>query len=148
MSMTKPRQRTNGRYTSATETPDSVVISLSRAIVIAGEIAGKIAHAHNHFGLPRPHRRLEHMPPHRRDRSVDRCGKDAIPMVEDEPMRRLRGDDRPKLLDRPLRRGMLRDVPMEDPTRTDLEDDEHKHIEDAEAGGDYREEVTATTACA
>ena len=55
-------------------------------------------------------------------------------------MGRLRGDDRAKLLDRPLRRGMLGDIPVEDPTRTDLEDDEH--IEDAEAGGHHREEVT------
>jgi hypothetical protein len=91
-------------------------------------------------GLRRPRRGLEHMPPLRRDRPVDRCGKDAIPIVEDEPVGRLRGHDRPKLLNRPRSRGILGDVPMEDPTRTNLEDDEH--IDDAKAAGDYGEEVT------
>ena len=71
---------------------------------------------------------------------VDRGRIDAVPIVEDEPVGRLGGDDRAELLDRPLRRGMLRDVPVEDPTRADLEDDED--IEDAEADGHRREEVT------
>src|SRR6266849_5354172 len=52
----------------------------------------------------------------------------------------VRGDDRAKLLDRPRRCGMLGDIPVEDPTGADLEDDEHR--EDAEAGGNRREEVT------
>ena len=91
-------------------------------------------------GLRRPRRGLEHMPPHRRDCPVDRCGKDAIPIVEDEPVRRLRSDDCAKLLNRPLRRGMLRHIPVEDATRTDLEDDED--IEDAKGDGHGREEVT------
>ena len=68
-------------------------------------------------GLRHPHWGLEHMPPHRRDRPVDRGCVDAVPIVEDEPMGRLGGDDRAKLLDRPLRRGMLRHVPVEDPPR-------------------------------
>ena len=80
------------------------------------------------------------MPPHRRDRPVDTCRKDAIPVVEDEPVGRLRSHDRAKLLDRPLGSRMLGDIPVEDPTRADLEGDEH--IEDAEAGGHHREEVT------
>jgi hypothetical protein len=65
------------------------------------------------------------MPPHRRDRPVDRCGKNAIPIVKDEPMGCLRGDDRPKLLDRPRRRGMpvtfqwrIRRVPTSRTTKT------------------------------
>jgi len=52
-------------------------------------------------------------------------GKDAVPIVEDEPVGCLRGDDHARLLDRPLRRGMLGDIPVEDTTRADLEDDEH-----------------------
>jgi hypothetical protein len=36
--------------------------------------------------------------------------------------------------------GMPGDIPVEDPTRADLEDDEH--IEDAEAGRHHRKEVT------
>jgi hypothetical protein len=91
-------------------------------------------------GLRGPRWGLEHVPPHRRDRPVDRCRINAVPIVEDEPVGRLGGDDRAKLLDRPRRRGMLRHVPVEDPTRTDLEDDED--IEDAEADGHRREEVT------
>ena len=58
-------------------------------------------------------------------------------------MGRLRRDDRAKLLDRPLRRGMLRHIPVENPTRAHLEDNEdNEDIEDAEAGGHRREEVT------
>ena len=45
-----------------------------------------------------------------------------------------------KLLDRPGRRGMLRHVPVEDPTRTDFKDD--KDIENATADSDGGEEVT------
>jgi hypothetical protein len=60
--------------------------------------------------------------------------------VQDEPVGRLRRDDGAKLLDRPLCRGMLCDIPVENPTRTDLEDDEH--IKDAKANGHGREEVT------
>src|SRR5580704_18800369 len=92
------------------------------------------------LGLWRPHWSLQHVPAHRRDRPVDSGRKDAVPIVEDEPVGCLRGDDLAKLLDRPLRRGMLGDIPVEDPTRADLEDDEH--IEDAEAGRYHREEVT------
>ena len=97
-------------------------------------------------GLRRPRRSLEDVPAHRRDRPVDRCRKDAIPIVEHEPVGRLRSDDCAKLLDRPLRRGMLRDVPMQDPTRTNLEGDEH--IEDAEAGVTIVKKSQATTPCA
>ena len=80
------------------------------------------------------------MPPHRRDRPVDRCRKNAVPIVEDEAVGRLGGDDHAKLLNRPFCGGMLRDVPVEDPPRTDLEDDED--IKDAKANGHRREEVT------
>ena len=91
------------------------------------------------IGLRRPHWSLEDVPAHRRDRPVDRCRKDAIPIGEHEPVRRLRSDDGAKLLNRPLRGGMLRHIPVEDATRTDLEDDEY--IEDAKADGHRREEV-------
>ena len=65
-------------------------------------------------GLRCPRRGLEHMPPHRPDRLVDDSRIDAVPIVEDEPVGRLRGDDRAKLLDRPRRRGMLRHSPERD----------------------------------
>jgi hypothetical protein len=48
----------------------------------------------------------------RLDGPVDRGGIDAVAIVEDEPMGRLESDDLAKLLDRPLRRGMLRHVPV------------------------------------
>ena len=83
------------------------------------------------IGLRCPHWGLEHMPPHGRDRPVDCGGINAVPIVEDEPVGRLGADDRAKLLDRPLRRRMLRHVPVEDLTRADVEDDEN--MEDAEA---------------
>ena len=50
-------------------------------------------------GLRRPHWRLEHMPPHRRDRPVDHCRINAVPIMEDEAGGRLGGDNRAKLLD-------------------------------------------------
>ena len=62
------------------------------------------------------------------------------PIVEDEPMGRFGGDDRPELLNCPRRRGMLRDVPVKDPTCADHGDDEH--VENAEADGHRREEIT------
>jgi len=80
------------------------------------------------------------MPPHRCDRPVDSGSINAVPIVEDEPVGRLGADDRAKLLDRPLRRRMLRHVPVEDLTRADVEDDEN--IEDTEAHGHGREEIT------
>ena len=36
--------------------------------------------------LRRPHRRLEHVPAHRHDRSVHAGRIDAVPIVEDEPV--------------------------------------------------------------
>jgi len=80
------------------------------------------------------------MPPHRRDRSVDRGRINIVSIVENEAVGGLGRDDRAKLLDRPCRRGMLRHIPMEDPTRADLED--YEDIEDAKADGHRREEVT------
>ena len=68
------------------------------------------------------------MPPHRRDRSVDRGRINTVSIVENEAVEGLGRDDRAKLLDRPCRRGMLRHIPMEDPTRADLED--YEDIED------------------
>jgi hypothetical protein len=55
-------------------------------------------------------------------------------------VRRLRSDDCAKLLNRPLGGGMLSHIPVENATRTDLEDDEY--IEDPKADGHGREEVT------
>jgi hypothetical protein len=60
--------------------------------------------------LWRPHGGLQHVPAHRRDRPVDHGRKDAVPIVEDGPVGCLRGNDHAKLLDRPLRRGMLGDI--------------------------------------
>jgi hypothetical protein len=91
---------------------------------------GPLQSATRRAGLWRPHWGLQYVPAHRHDRPVHRGRKDAVSIVEDEPVGCLRGDDPAKLLDRPLRRRMLGDVPVEDPTRADLEDEEH--IEDAE----------------
>jgi hypothetical protein len=55
------------------------------------------------------------------------------------------GDNRAKLPDRPLRRGMLSHVPVEDPTPADFEED--TDIEDAKADGDGLKKPHATTAC-
>jgi hypothetical protein len=97
-------------------------------------------------GLWRPHWDLQYVPAHRRDRPVDSGREDAVPIVEDEPVGCLPSDDRAKLLDRPLGCEMLGGIPVEDPTRADLEDDEH--IEDAEAAVTAVKKSPATTACA
>ena len=52
----------------------------------------------------------------------------------------LAGDRHAELLDRPRRRRMLRQIPMDDPSRTDVEN--HKDIEDTEPGRHGGEEVT------
>ena len=97
-------------------------------------------------GLPCPGRGPEHMPSHRRNRLVDQRRINAIPIVEDEPVGRFRGDDRPELLHHPRRRGMLRDIPVQDPTCADLEDDEY--IEDAKRTVTVEKKSQVTTACA
>ena len=93
--------------------------------------------------LRRPRGRLQHMPSHRADRLIDRRRIDAVPIVEDEPVGRLRGDDRAELLDRPRRRRMRGDVPVQDPTRADLEDDED--VEDPETDGHRRAQKRGTS---
>ncbi len=87
-------------------------------------------------GLRCPHRRLQHAPAHRRDRAIDAGRVNRVAVMEEEPMRGLAGEDRAELLDRPGRRRMLGHVPVEDPTRADLED--HEDIEEAEASGHRR----------
>ena len=91
-------------------------------------------------GLRCPQGGLEHMPSHRRDRLVDHCRIDAVSIVEDETVGRVGGDDRPELLNRPRRRGMLGDIPVQDPTCADLKDNEH--VENAETDPHRREEIT------
>ena len=136
-----------GMWTAPITVGDPVVKNRSEMSLVDGDqpVQTRPTHRANQSfaeraGLWRPRRGLEHMPPHRRDCPVDRCGKDGIPIVEDEPVRRLRSDDCAKLLNRPIRRGMLSHIPVEDATRADLEDDED--IEDAKANGHRREEVT------
>ena len=82
------------------------------------------------------------MPSHRADRWIDGRRIDAIPIVEDEPVGRLRGDDRAELLDCPRRRRRLGDVPVQDSTRADLEDDEA--VEDPETARHGRQTSQAT----
>jgi hypothetical protein len=63
-----------------------------------------------------------------------------VSIVENEPVGRLRGDHHAELLDGPLGGGMLGDIPVDDPTRANLEDDED--VENLESDRDCREEVT------
>jgi len=86
-----------------------------------------------------PRRHLQHMPPHRADRLIDRRRNDAVPIMEDEPVD-VSGDHRAELLDRPRPRRMRGDAPVDDPTRADLKDDEN--VQDPETDPYRREEVT------
>ena len=60
--------------------------------------------------------------------------------MDQEAIRGLACDRGTTLLDRPVRRRMLAHIPMDDPARADVEDDEH--IEDPKAGRDGDEEIT------
>jgi len=56
-----------------------------------------------------------------------------------EPVRFVAGQDAPELLRRPLGRRMLRDIPMQNSTRADLQHQEHVH--EPERGRDRHEEI-------
>jgi hypothetical protein len=91
--------------------------------------------------LRRLHERFQDAQTHGRDGVVHGRGKDPVAVVHQIPMRPLAGDRHAELLDRPRRCGMLGHIPMDNPSRANVEDEED--IEDAERGRDVDEDVTA-----
>src|SRR5712691_6325864 len=85
------------------------------------------------------HRRLQHRQTHRRNRLVDGGGKDGVTVVDEKSLGLVAWHNRPELLDGPTGRGMLRHVPMHDPTRTHVQ--HYKYVQHAEARRDGDEEI-------
>src|SRR5215469_14967894 len=70
---------------------------------------------------------------------VDLRSEDTVPIVDDEAIGVIARQRFPELLQRPFRRGMVRDIVVDNPPRFYLHDDED--VEDTECGGDHHEEV-------
>src|SRR6516164_7480211 len=70
---------------------------------------------------------------------VDIRREDAVPIVDDEAVRMIARQGFPELLQRPFRRGMGRDVVVENLAGSDLHDNED--VEGTEGGGDHHEEI-------
>ena len=70
---------------------------------------------------------------------VNRLREDAVPIMEDEAVGMAARERFPELLQCPFRRGMRRDVMVEDLAGSDLYDDED--VEGTECSGDHHEEV-------
>src|SRR5262245_31965949 len=80
--------------------------------------------------LWRTNGRSEDHQTHRLKCSVDTFRVDRVSIVDHKSVCLIAWHDHAKLLRGPLRRRMLRDVPVQDPTAANFEDDEHvKHAE-------------------
>jgi hypothetical protein len=71
---------------------------------------------------------------------VERLGKDAVSIVDEEAIRVVRRYRFAQLLERPRRRGMCSCIDMQDPVGRVFHDD--KHVKQAKGGRDYHTEVT------
>ena len=85
------------------------------------------------------HRRPQNSYPQVRETLVDFRSEDAIPIVNEEAVGMIARQGFPELLQRPLRRGMRRDVVVKNPAGSNLHDD--KDVEGAESSGDHHEKV-------
>src|SRR5215471_11009204 len=72
---------------------------------------------------------------------VDIRREDAVAIVDDETIRMIARQGFPELLQRPFRRGMGRDVVVENLAGSDLHDNED--VEGTEWGGDHHEEIAS-----
>jgi len=74
------------------------------------------------------------------DTAVELCREDAIPVMEEETVAMVRRDRFAQLLQRPDRRGVRRDIDVEDAPRGVFHHD--KHVEQAKGRRDHYTEVT------
>lgn len=88
----------------------------------------------------RPRRCLQDLKTKVSQTIVERGGEDRVTIVDEVAVAVLPGKRLAKLLKRPLCRGMLGDVEMEDSSRADFHDDQD--TEEIELGGDDSEEVS------
>jgi hypothetical protein len=70
------------------------------------------------------YRRLQHLERHRTKGLVHGRREDAVTVIDEEPVGPVRRKAVPKLLDGPLRRGVLGESPVDDSSCGDVEDDE------------------------
>ena len=78
-------------------------------------------------GRRRTHRRFDRGQSHRGHGSIDPFGVNRVSIVDHESVRLVPGNDHPKLLRGPLGRGMRRQIPVQNPSGADLQDDEDVH---------------------
>src|SRR6516165_10174285 len=88
-----------------------------------------------------PHRRAQNPYTQICKTLVDIRREDAVAIVDDEAVRMIARQGFPELLQRPFRRGMGRDVVVENLAGSDLHDNED--VEGTEGGGDHHEEITS-----
>ena len=91
--------------------------------------------------LGRPYRGSQNPDAHICHELVEFCGENAVPVVDYKAVWMVIRKCLSKLLGRPLSRRMCSDVVVKDLLPTDFDD--HKDIENAEAIGNYYEEVTS-----
>jgi hypothetical protein len=84
-------------------------------------------------------RRAQHLEGHRTECLFDGGPKDAVASVHDKSIGRVQGETIPELLNRPLGRRVLADIPVEDSPRGDVEHDEDVQV--LKGRGHYDEEV-------
>ena len=89
--------------------------------------------------LRAPHRRFQHRQAHCGNRAVDRRRIDAVAVMNQKALGLIARNNPAKLLHSPFGRGMLRHIPMDDPTRPDVKDDQH--IQRAKPRRDGHEEI-------
>src|SRR5215813_15191189 len=76
----------------------------------------------HHVRLGGPHRRPQNLYPQICKTLVDICREDAVTIVDDEAGRMIARQRFPELLQRPFRRGMGRDLAVENLAGSDLHD--------------------------
>jgi len=69
------------------------------------------------------HRRFQHRQAHRVNRAVDGRRIDTVAVVNEKSLRLIAGNNPAELLHGPFGGGVLRHIPMHDPTRAHFKDD-------------------------
>ena len=96
--------------------------------------------------LPGTYRRFQHLERHRTKGLVHGRREDAITIMDEEPVDAIKRKTVPKLLERPLRCGVVGEIPVHDSACADVEEDED--VQSLEGGGHTMKKSQASTALA
>ena len=91
-------------------------------------------------GRGRFHRSAQNLQPKSLQVFINLRREDRVPIMDEKAMFMITGNSFAKLLQRPVRGGMLGHTAVNDTTRSDF--DQQQYIEDAKAGGDGDHEIT------